>query len=64
MTNSNLIIKRILSVTSDNNLRRLILRYNFAETELKLIRREVLKGKRLLRAEQRSRSTKKTDKLL
>lgn len=64
MTNINLIIKRILTVTSDNDLRRLILKYNFMETELKLIRRQILKGRRLLRAAQRSRFTKKTDNLL
>jgi len=45
MTNSNLIIKRIMQVTTDDDLRLLVKKYDLSLSELQLIRREILRGK-------------------
>ena len=45
ITNTNLIIKRILSVTTDDDLRLLVKKYDLPLSELQLIRREILRGR-------------------
>lgn len=64
MTNTNLIIKRIMQVTDDKDLHHLVMKYDLSLSELQLIRREIIRGKIIFKTGKAPIHKPTTDNLL